>query len=298
MVKTLKFKIPGRIASDQDGFEFLCHISYASSSARSQEIIFDFSGNDYFQENLCSPFGAFLERLKTKGNTILFDQLPLHIETEFQRIGFYDVVFPELATSDRGEGVLRLQKFALTDVGSFQDYINERLLSYQGFPTLSALLKKKINTSILEIFNNCYTHGRCDFVYTCGEFYPEESILRFGISDMGATIRANVNAYLKKSGSSIPGKDAIEWAVEPGNTTKEGAIPGGLGLSMIRDFLRLNEGSIQIISSNGYWQEKKGIIFANTLKDRFLGTIVNLEFNLNDNSSYMLRSEIDPKKVL
>ena len=114
---------------------------------------------------------------------------------------------------------------------------------------------------------------------------------------MGKTIRKNVNDYFG-SGSEISGDKAILWAVEEGNTTKKGNIPGGLGLSLIRDFLRLNEGSIQIISSNGYWEEKNGTIFGSAFKNRFLGTIVNFEFNLNDKKSYVLGSEIDPKNVL
>ena len=296
-VDRFEFNIPNRIVSDQSGYEFLCYLSLKSVKAYEEEITFNFSENTYFEANLCSPFGALLENLKQRRNAIVFKGLQKCVEAEFRKNGFYQLVNPGFVNNDSLATVMDFKKFTLHDNSGFQDYINDRLLDQKGFPTLSSLLKKKINSSILEIFNNCHSHGKCEWVYTCGEYYPEESKLRFAISDMGRTIRKNVNEYFK-SGSSIDGKWAIEWAVEPGNTTKKDNIPGGLGLSLIRDFLRLNEGSIQIISSNGYWEEKKGTIFANTFKDRFLGTIVNFEFNLNDKKSYVLSSEIDPKNVL
>jgi hypothetical protein len=291
------FTLPPQIRSDQEGYEFLCQISLNTWKANNTEVTFDFTRNTYFEANLCSPFGALLYFLKEKGNVVKIANLPFCIETEFRKNGFYTLVDPLFIHTTSVPTVLEFNKFTLLDNFSFQQYVDDRLLGMKGFPTVSPLLKKKINSSILEIFNNCHSHGKCDFVYTCGEYYQSESKLRFAISDMGVTIRKNVNDYFN-SQSRINGQDSIEWAVQRGNTTKKGTIPGGLGLSLIRDFLKLNGGAIQIISSNGYWEEKKGITFANTFKDRFLGTIVNLEFNLMDTNSYVLSSEIDPKNVL
>lgn len=191
---------------------------------------------------------------------------------------------------------IEFQKFSLNDTGVFLKYVNDRLLSFQDFPNISLELKKKILKSLWEIYNNAHLHGRCDYVYSCGNYEKDSMRLFFTISDMGITIRKNVNNYFS-SGSNISGKDAISWAVQSGNTTRNGNIPGGLGLGLIRDFLFLNQGSLQIISSNGFWQEKNGIIFAAGFKNRFLGTIVTLEFNLNDKKSYVLSSEINPKNV-
>lgn len=296
-VKKIEYHIPNKLTSDQEGYEFLCYLSLKTYLVKNEEITFDFSKNTYFEANLCSPFGALLEFLKERANSIIFKDLQQCVAAQFRKNGFYEIINPGFVSNDSLATIMEFKKFTLEDISSFQDYINDRLLAQDGFPILSNLLKKKINSSILEIFNNCHSHGNCEFVYTCGEYSPDDSILRFAISDMGKTIRKNVNDYFK-SGSDMSGEKAIVWAVEPGNTTKSGLIPGGLGLHLIRDFLRLNGGSMQIISSNGYWEEKKGITFATTFKNRFLGTIVNFEFNLKDRKSYVLSSEIDPKKVL
>jgi CTP-dependent riboflavin kinase len=102
-------------------------------------------------------------------------------------------------------------------------------------------------------------------------------------------LKYNVNEYLK---SNYSGAEAIEWAMKSGHTTKTGDVSGGLGLDIIFEFIKLNKGRIQIVSSDGYWEyyndkmEKK--LFANP----FHGTIANIEFNLNDKSLYHLKEEI------
>jgi hypothetical protein len=49
-------------------------------------------------------------------------------------------------------------------------------------------------------------------------------------------------------------------ALEENNTTKpvEKNIPGGLGFKIICDFARLNNGKVQIVSSDGCWQLIRG----------------------------------------
>jgi hypothetical protein len=295
-IKKYEFNVPLTVYSNQAGYEFLCLLSSKSYSARNNSIIFDFSRNIYFEANLCSPFGALLEGLRERINEIQFIGLRKSVETEFRKNGFYKLVNAGFVNDNSLVTIMDFKKFTLDDTNSFQDYINVQLLTQKDFPHLSELLKKKINKSILEIFNNAHIHGMCEFVYTCGQFSQDDMKLNFTISDMGKTIRKNVNDYFGKN-NEIPGDEAISWAVKEGNTTKRGNIPGGLGLSLIRDFLKLNEGSIQIISSNGYWEEKNGTIFGKAFQNRFFGTIVNFEFNLNDKKSYILGSEIDPKNV-
>ena len=129
-------------------------------------------------------------------------------------------------------------------------------------------------------------------MYSCGQFYPQKPPPRidFTIVDVGRTIKKNVCDYLK---ADMPGIQAILWAIKENNTTKpkENNIPGGLGLKIICDFARLNNGKVQIVSSDGCWQLIKGREMYDALDFPFPGTLVNLEFNLNDESFYYLQSE-------
>jgi hypothetical protein len=107
---------------------------------------------------------------------------------------------------------------------------------------------------------------------------------------LGNTIQKNVSEYLK---SNISGKEAIIWAISENNTTKPKSnnIPGGLGLKIMLEFVKMNKGKVQIVSGDGYWQFDKNGEFSNKLEVSFPGTIVNLEFNLDDSSFYYLKNE-------
>jgi hypothetical protein len=87
-------------------------------------------------------------------------------------------------------------------------------------------------------------------------------------------------------------EEAISWATEGRNTTKRDSIPGGLGLKLLSEFIRLNGGRIQIISDTGYWCQDSSRISTSILTHPFPGTVVDLEIRTNDTNSYMLSSEL------
>ncbi len=89
---------------------------------------------------------------------------------------------------------------------------------------------------------------------------------------------------------------AILWALQEGNTTRKGSVPGGLGLKLLREFVALNQGRIQIVSDRGYWECGSRGETAKRLDHSFPGTVVNLEINTADNKSYGLISESTEEK--
>jgi hypothetical protein len=107
---------------------------------------------------------------------------------------------------------------------------------------------------------------------------------------VGKTIKKNVEDHLNQELSGI---EAIRWAMIENHTTKpkKDNIPGGLGLKIIKEFVKLNKGKVQIVSSDGYYEFKKGREKYETLVNAFPGTLVNLEFNLDDQSFYYLEEE-------
>ena len=90
-----------------------------------------------------------------------------------------------------------------------------------------------------------------------------------------------------------PPGEAIDWATSSNNTTKRGTVPGGLGLKLLREFIDLNGGSIQIVSDAGYWLRQDGKTRTVRLDSAFDGTVVSLEIDTADTRSYELTSESD-----
>ncbi len=299
MINQLKiFSFPKNLTTDFDGFAFLGSINISTWNFTESVVILDFTGNEFFDPNLCSPLGCLIDDLSLRKNSVLFSGINDETEKLFKRNGFYGYVSTNYQKRQQvfqeTDFKIDYRKFALADIGAFQVYIYESVFMHDDFPKMSPALKKEINRSILEIFNNAHTHGKCDYIHTCGYYSRRDKVLNFTMSDMGVTIRKNVNNYFKR-GNKISGISAISWAVEQGNTTKkvEDNIPGGLGFSLIRDFLKLNKGSLQIVSSDGYWQEADIKITERAMETRILGTIVNLRFNLNDSNLYILAKELE-----
>jgi hypothetical protein len=176
------FDFPKNIASDVNGFEFLSQISLTTWKDQDGFIFFNFIGNEHFEANLCSPLGALIDGLKSRSNKVLFYGLDEEIERLFKNNGFYNHVNNTYSKEDFTNRNLEYKKFHLNDTAAFQLYINESLIYRKEFPRMSDLLSKKINKSILEIFNNAHLHGKCDFIYTCGQYFPKEEKLKFSIS--------------------------------------------------------------------------------------------------------------------
>ena len=114
--------------------------------------------------------------------------------------------------------------------------------------------------------------GKVAGLSPCGQLHPNKHVINFSVVNNGATIQQLVSNYKRQHYSAFA---AIEWAVEEGNTTRSGNIPGGFGLSTILEIMRRNGGIVQIISGNTCWISDG---YEWEFQDSFEGTVVNLEF--------------------
>ena len=288
----MQFEFPQNIKSDFDGYAALVDLSNKIGDIVFDDITFDLNRTAWFEANLTAVLGAILSDAQDMNN-IKFIGISGNIEKLLLRNHFLSH-FGGLKIPDYYATTIKYRKFKITEEKLFKEYLDGELLSKKAMPDMSVLLKKKVNESIFEIFNNAVLHGNCRNVFSCGQYSPAKNKLDFTIVDLGKTIKANVNEYVRKDFS---GEDAIKWAVAEGHTTKRGQIPGGLGLSLIREFIEKNTGKIQIVSADGYWEQKEGVETGKRFVQAFPGTIVNLEFNIADQSHYCLLSEIDKENI-
>lgn len=289
----MKISMPAKLTSDENGFGFIAELYAQTKDMGFDELVLDFKYTTWLEANLCAALGAILSRLQEEFVSVSFVNVSPAVYSILSKNHFLSNFGSEVLP-DTHQTTIKFRKFKVSEEKAFKDYLDRELLSQPDLPNMSPLLKSKINKSIFEIFNNANIHGHCSHVFSCGQYFPQKKRLAFTIADLGKSIKSNVNHYLNKS---LSGSEAIAWAVEEGNTTKTGTIPGGLGLSLIRDFLKLNKGYIQIVSSDGYWEERKGVIFATEFDNKLKGTIVNLDININDHSSYVLSSEINADSI-
>jgi hypothetical protein len=279
------------ITSDWTGYQKLINIVNEVDTIKDNDIIFDFAGVVFFEANLCAILGTMIEILETKNKKITLQNFNNSVEKILRKNEFLCNYGFEKAI-DYYDTVVKYKKFSPDDDDGFNDYIKKELLNKKDFPTHSEKLGKKIMQNIFELYENARTHGECDYIHTCGQYFPKSAEKQFNITivDRGINIKENVNRFLNNQ-NELSSCEAISWAMQKGNTTKSGNIPGGLGLDIIFEFIKLNNGKIQIVSSDGFWEYKRGITETIILENPFQGTIANLRFNLNDKSYYSLADE-------
>lgn len=271
------------------GYNYLIMLIDELKILRGQKVVFDFKEVVFIDGNLSALLGTMFEILISNGNSIEVDSISGPVESILIRNGFL-FEFRLTTIMDSSENSIAYKSFTPIDDVSFRDYITTQLITRKDFPVLSKELQKKIVQNIFEIYENARTHGLCEWIHTCGQFYPTRpgKPLYFTIVDKGINIKENVAHYLKQD---ISAKDAIEWAMVKGNSTKIGNISGGLGLAIIFEFIELNQGKIQVISSDGYYEYSRGKIVKKTLNYVFDGTVVNIKFNFSDTNKYYLKEE-------
>lgn len=291
-----KFDIQTRFTSDKNGYEFLARLYSAICEIKPDEHIIDFSNCVYFDANLAAALGAILEELKTYGHEFkLRISRKSKIYDTLARNGFLNIWNPQTAVVEK-EDFIKYQRFLSDQSNEFKQYIDEWLMKKQRFPKHTELAGAKIQESIYEIYVNAVSHGQTSYVYSCGEYDTANHTLDMTIVDCGKTIPSNVNDYMKKIGrEELSPQDAIDWAFVDGNTTKQET--GGLGLGILKDFIKMNKGCLHMISGNAFLEFSCVKNESMSLKPGFPGTIVNMKFRFDDDNNYYMEGEKRNNKI-
>ena len=290
--------MPSFIQNDYEGYSKLIDLYSETKEVVSENVVLNFSKVEKFESNLLSVLGAIIFNLTRNANNVnlTFDNASKRQVQEM----FIENKFPYVSqlekTQSSGDSVndtaISYRVFGQKASQQVNEYLNSELLSKKELPKMSYLLLKEIRKNILEIFSNAGAHGgnEIPFVFSCGQYFRDKQRLDFTVVNCGISIKKNVEDFLGKPCSGV---ETIEWALASGNTTRKGDIPGGLGMSLLREFLaeKNNNGKLQIASADGYYAESEGKIDTKTFSSQFDGTIVNIEFNMSDNKNYILAAE-------
>jgi hypothetical protein len=282
------FRVP-EIHHSKEGYEPLVSLWAEYKDCFFETIELDLRTAQWIDADMCAAIGAILYRLGQNINTINLKNIPESVEKTLSRNGFLSFYGREKIPDYWGSSI-PYHRFDRKDDKFFAGYIERELIQRKEIPTMSPGLVKKFRESVFEIFSNAVLHSHTQHgIFSCGQFFPNRQRINFSVTDLGIGIRRNVNEI---TGGDLSAVDAITWATEGNNTTKRGNIPGGLGLKILKEFIDLNGGCIQIVSDDGFWMRAKNKTIAATLSKPFPGTAVNIEINTADTQSYKLFSEI------
>lgn len=197
----------------------------------------------------------------------------------------------------RGSYIGYRQHFDYLDANEIATHLSEEWLTDEKI-SISPDLKNAIVSRIFEIYMNAYGHGsdtegsEVSLVTSCGQFVKQENLLRLSVLDFGQGIVNNVRNYLREN---ISDEEALEWAIERGNSTRTDSIerdmPRGLGLDLLIEFVRVNRGAMTIASNSVTLHVYgDGSMLIERLKVPISGTMVSITINC-DNRHYKFVTE-------
>lgn len=286
---------PGKLISNSEGFDFLSKILLKTSTGK--KFIFDFSRLQRFDPHLSAVIGCIIIVNQKKGSIFEFINLKNDfVNKTMVNNGLLELIDGTKRPNNINSGI-PFRRFDMKSESELEDYVYRYLLLTSKDFNLSDEAKKRIFRSIFEIYQNSVMHSQAEEIFVCGHKFPLRGLLGLTMVEIGKTFKDNVTSF-KKEYKGYSGSESINWAVKSGNTTKIETETGGLGLDLIREFLRLNLGKLQIRSADGYWEEKKGVIFAQNSQHHFGGSIVSMEFNLRDSKNYYTKEEFTIKDIL
>lgn len=284
----------GTIRSNCNGFDNIAHIAKQTQALFLDAVELDLSSCSFFEANMSAPLYAVIAQLRDDLNDVSIVNVPSGVNTILRKNKFLTVFnLPELM--DTNQTTLPFKIFKLNAGDQFNDYLGA-YMNGRGIPAMSEALTKRFRQSLFEIFLNSTIHSESKSgVFVCGQFFPLKHQLDFTIADAGVGIRENVRRYT--GNEKLNSCKAIEWAMTEGNTTKTGNQPGGLGLKLIKDFVQLNKGKLQIVSRYGYYEFSANGESIQKMNHDFPGTCINIEINTEDTSSYCLKSELTSEDI-
>ncbi|MFO0700078.1 MAG: ATP-binding protein [Nitrospira sp.] len=248
----------------------------------------------WFDGDMCAAFGALLYRLGSSLNNLVLLNIQGSVERILSKNGFLSN-YGRVKIPDTWGTTIPYQRFDVKDDRFFASYIEQEFVQRPEMPKMSKGLIKKFRESVFEIFSNSVLHSQTELgIFSCGQYFPRRNRLDFAVADLGIGIKKNVS---KSLGLRMTAPAAIEWATSARNTTKTGSIPGGLGLKLLKEFITLNKGRLQIVSDSGYWCLDRGASKVAALPFEFPGTVVAIEINTADRQSYALSSEVDDADI-
>lgn len=276
------------IKSNRDGFDDIARIAEESRSARLETVELDFSCCHFFEANMAAPLYAVIAGLRDELNNVSITRVFPFVEEALRKNHFL-TFFARTALPDIYQTTLPFKIFKRQASEQFADYLKD-YMNGRGIPKMSMALTKHFLRSLFEIFQNAAIHSQSESgIFTCGQFYLRKQRVDFSIADAGVGILENVWQYT--GNRHITSCDAIKWALVEGHTTKTGKHPGGLGLKLIKEFISLNKGKLQIVSRFGYYEFSAAGESSAELNHDFPGTCINIEINTQDTDSYCLASE-------
>lgn len=219
-----------------------------------EEVMFDFSECYFLRPNAVAFLGGLARLIESRMGTVNFDWSTLQndVMTNLRRNGLVGV-FGGQASGGSGNSIPYREDGVLEKNG-IMDYLTFYWLG-RGWVHVSPRLRDAIAGRMWEIYNNAFEHAGSHIgVFSCGQYFWRKNELILSVVDFGQGIAANVRNFLSidPRAAQLSSAACLQWAFQRGTTTRPNGTPRGVGLDLLKEFIGVNHGKLEVYSNEGY----------------------------------------------
>ncbi|MBL1265870.1 ATP-binding protein [Candidatus Methylomicrobium oryzae] len=287
---TLTLQIP-TINDSRLDFTVLAKIwQDVAKAGNGTNVNFNFSSCGFLRPNAVVFLGALARLIQHRGGAprFLVDTMQSQVSANLLQNGFAYAMGDD--TQPWQGNSIPYREYSQIDKNAIVYSLKNEWLG-RGWVNISHDLMNEIAGRMSEIYVNAFDHSLTPIgVYSCGQHFPNRRELTLAVADFGVGIPSKVRF---QEGEAFAGADAMRWAFTRGNSTaRQIHGPRGMGLDLLKEFVRVNRGRLEIYSHDGYaCIDSTGEMYEN-LPVFFEGTLVQVRL-VCDNKLYLLSSEID-----
>lgn len=175
------------------------------------------------------------------------------------------------------------------DSAALVDFVEKRVVTSGHMPKMTRELAKEVRKSFCELFNNVFLHSNSAIGgVAIGQLYPKIQQVQVCVCDAGIGL---VELVQSRGHATVSPTEAIIWALQQGNSTSDDDSPHGLGLYLLREFIKVNGGDFRIYANNGHYAEDSGVPTGRLLQAAMPGTLIELRLIIRDDVTYALSSD-------
>jgi len=270
---------------------------WSQANEGNEDVRFDFSHCQFLRPNAVVFLGGLARLIESRLRTVIFDWNTLQNEKVMTNIcqnGFAGIFGHTIVGWD-GNSIPYREDMTL-NMNEIMDYLTYNWIG-RGWVHVSERLQNAIAGTMWEIYANAFEHSGTQIgVFSCGQHFWNQNDLILSVVDFGRGIPANVRNFFRQyvdenQISKLSDATLLKWAFERSNSTCMGGVARGLGLDFLKQFIRINQGKLEVYSNQGYAiVDQAGERYEN-IRNSFEGTVVHITLRCVENL-YQFQGEV------
>jgi hypothetical protein len=223
-----------------------------------EDVCFDFSKCRFLRPNAVAFLGGLARLIEYRAGIVVFDWDTFRNSAVMVNIcqnGFAGN-FGYHASGWDGNSI-PYRETTFLDMNGIMDYLTYNWIG-KGWVNVSERLRDAIAGRMWEIYNNAFEHSGTKIgVFSCGQYFKTSNELVLSVVDFGQGIPNKIRAFLRHQtgedrASKLAGAYCLKWAFTSGYSTCIDGVARGLGLDLLKEFIRVNQGKMEVYSNDGY----------------------------------------------